>query len=314
MKMLAGFFTLALSFGAFASTVDTKTFYYDGSQNSVELILNAEKTRTEYRSEDRTSICYRQVFAGNRMICTGGGPGYPYPGPGPGRYPRQNPAHCWTEPTYRTEAYSCIQRVTVSYDVWDHDVEARVIVDVTNLSQDITPGETIKVSLFGDTLTFDAIGSKKFFVVKKKQDVRSSRQRAIERIDAVLAIELVEAAPVLNAIQMNNLSVSNDTLNFNVGPIVSTDNLGFDLKVVKTKTFGSDTVLLDRKLNENEVELTESSNGSMAQVYLNRLGVRLASGKYSITAKMYAKFKGELLNSSDFSELSASKTLIYKIR
>ena len=72
MKMLTGLFALALSLGTFASTVDTKTFVYDGSINSVELLLRAEKTHTEYRVEHRQSTCYRQELAGYRTVCSGG--------------------------------------------------------------------------------------------------------------------------------------------------------------------------------------------------------------------------------------------------
>lgn len=322
MKMLTGFFALALSLGTFASTVDTKTFVYDGSANSVELLLRAEKTHTEYRTEQRQSTCYRQEVAGYRTVCTGGGygpgPGYPYPGPRPYPYPRPYPGparHCWTEPMYRTVPYSCIQTVNVPFEVKDFDVDARVIVDVTKLSPEATPGETFKVTLKGDMLTFDVVGSKKFFVVKKQQAVRSSMNGSVKMIDGLLAAELVEAAPVLKAIKMTDISVENGVLNFNIGPVASMDNLGFELKVVKMKTFGSDTTLLDRELLASEIEVKASSEGaSTAGVDVSKLGVELANGKFSLTAKTFAKFGGNLMNSAQFADLSASRTLIYKVR
>ena len=318
MKILAGIFTLAMSFTALASTLDTKTFYYDGSVNSVELILNAEKTHTETRYENRRTTCFRQEVGGYRTVCTGGYPGsYPNPYPGPyypTPYPHRNPGHCWSEPVYRTVPYSCVQTVGIPYEVKDYDVTARVIIDVTNLSSDITPGETFKVSLYGDVLSYDVVGSKKFFVVKKKQDVRTTANGSVRMLDGLLAAELIEAAPVLDAIKMTNIAINDGVLNFNIGPVSSTENLGVDLKVVKVKTFGSNTVLLNRELREGEITFAPTADGSIASVDVNRLGVELTGGKYNLTAKAFAKFNGSLMNSSQFSELSASRTLIYKIR
>lgn len=317
MKILAGLFTLAMSVTALASTIDTKTFYYDGSVNSVEFILNAEKTHTETRYENRQTTCFRQEVAGYRTICTGHPGSYPQPYPGPyypNPYPHRYPGHCWSEPVYRTVPYSCVQTVGIPYEVKDYDVNARVIIDVTNLSSDIAPGETIKVSLFGDVLSYDVVGSKKFFVVKKKQDVRTTASGSVRMLDGLLAVELVEAAPVLNAIKMTNISVKDGVLNFNIGPVATTENLGFDLKIVKNKTFGSDSVLLNRALRDGEITLSPTAEGTVATVDLDKLGVELSDGKYSLTAKAFAKFNGNLMNSSQFPELSASRTLIYKIR
>lgn len=323
MKMLTGLLTLALSCSTIASTVDMKTFVYDGSVNSVELLLRAEKTHTEYRVEQRQSTCYRQEIAGYRTICTGGGygpgPGYPYPGPGPypRPYPRPYPGpsrHCWSEPVYRSVPYSCIQTVNVPFEVKDFDVDARVIVDVTKVSPEITPGETFNITLNGDALSFNVKGSRKFFVVKKKQDVRATMNGSVKMIDALLATELVEAAPILKAIRMDGISVENDILNLNLGPVETLSNLGIELKIIKKKTFGSDKVLFDRELTASEFALATSTNGADANINVSKLGVELEGGKFSITAKAFAKFSGNLMNSSQFEALSSSKTLIYTNR
>lgn len=321
MKMLAGLFTLALSFSTVASTVDSKTFIYDGSTNSVELVLKAEKTHTEYRTENRQSTCYRQEVVGYSTICSGGGygPGYPYPGPGY-PYPRPYPGpigggrHCWSQPVYRSVPYSCMQTVRIPFEVKDYDVDARVIVDVTKISPEATAGEKFTVTLNGDSLSFNVAGSKKFFVVKKKQDIRATMNGSVKMIDGLLAAELIEAAPVLNALKMTNIALNDGVLKFDMGPVENRANIGFNLKVVKTKTLGSDTVILDRELLQSEVEVNASSDGAEAGVNVSNLGVELKSGRYLLTAKAFAKFDGNLMNSSQFEELSASRTLIYRIR
>lgn len=309
MKMLVGLFLLVSSLGAFASSVDTKTFVYDGTQDSVELVLNTEKTHTEYTIQDVQSTCYRQEIAGYRTICTGGY--YPHPGPRyPGRYPYPGGIRsCYQQPIYRTVPYSCVQTVRTPYEVKDYDVNARVIVDVTNLSGIVTSGEKIKVTLNGENLSFNVAGSKKFFIVKKEQNVRAALSGSVKTIDALLAIELVEAAPVLKAIKLSNISMSKGILTLGMGEVKNADNVGFSLKVTKVKTLGSDTVLFDRDLTTEEVVL----NGSKAEINVDNL-TEVDNGKYNLTAKAFAKFDGTLMNDADFEELSSSRTLIYKIR
>lgn len=312
MKILIGLFSVALSFSAFASSIDTKTFIYDGSVNSVELLLKSEKTRTENRVETRQSTCYRREMAGYRTICSGG---YgPYPRPLPGPYPRPYPApyptrRCWSEPMYRSIPYSCMQTVNIPVEIKEYDVDARVIVDVTKLSSEATPGEKFKVTLKGDKLSFEVEASKKFFVVKKLSNERSTMNGNVKLIDAVLAAELIEVSPVLQAINLSSLKMEDGLLKFNLGS-ENLEHVGIDLKVEKLKTFGSDAELLNRELLSSEIVV----NGSEVSVDIARLGVDLRKGKFALTIKAFTKFDGNLMNSRQFDRLSDSKTLIFKIR
>ena len=108
MKMLVGLLSIALSFAAIASSGETKTFTYDGTQNSIELLLKGDKTHTEYRYENRNTICYRTEIVGYRTVCSGGG--YPGPGPRPGPRPPQN---CYSQPIYRNVSYPCVETVRI---------------------------------------------------------------------------------------------------------------------------------------------------------------------------------------------------------
>ncbi|WPU66274.1 hypothetical protein [Peredibacter starrii] len=314
MKMLICLMTLVASLNAFAQfrTSDSKTFVYDGSQNSIEVILRTEKTHTEYRYEDYTDTCSRTEMAGYRTVCTGGGSMTQcHPGPhGPICRTIPGPRHCYQEPMYRTVYYPCTRTRRIDFQVKDYDVEARVIVDVTKVSPEATPGETINVRLTGETLSYTATGSKKFFIVKKKQDERSFMNGSVKMIDGLLAVELVEAAPVLKAVKMSDIALNGSELNFTVGQAETRANIGFSLKVEHKKLFGSDTVLFDRELAQGEVAV----NDTKASVDINKLGVDLESGKYELTAKTFVKVGGQFMNSDQFESLSASKTLVYKIR
>ena len=314
MKMLVGLLCLALSFASIASSGETKTFTYDGTQNSVELLLRGEKTHTEYRYEQRTTTCYRTEIVGYRTICTTNGGGYPGPGPRPG--PRPQPGRtCYQQPIYRQIAYPCTQTIQIPYEVKDFDVDARVIVDVTNLTGLATAGEKFVVTLQGDDLSIQTVGSKKFFLMLTKQSNRANMSGSVKFIDALYAIELIESAPVLKALVMTNISLQKSVLSFGLGPISSRANIGFSLNVTHKKTLASDVVLFDRELDSSEVVINAGNAGTAADVNVQALGVTLKDGKYSLTAKSFFKANGVLMNKSQFGEsLEASKTLLYKIR
>ena len=309
MKMIVGLLSLALSLASVASTTDVKTFTYDGTQNSVELLLRAEKTHTEYRYEQRQTTCFRTEIVGYRTICNGGG----YPGPRP--YPRPGPTNCYRQPIYRQVAYPCTQTVQVPYEVKDFDVDARVLVDVTKMAESTTPGEKFVITLRGDELSISTVGSKKFFNVLKKQDVRARINGSVKFIDGLYAIELIEATPILKSLKMTSISMEDSVLKFNLGPVENRTNIGFSLNVVKKKALASDETLFDRELDSSEIILNANNAGSAANVNVEKLGVTLRDGKYSLTAKAFFKASGSLLNRAQFGEdLETSKTLIYKIR
>ncbi len=311
MKMLVGLLSLALSFASIASSGETKTFTYDGAQNSVELLLRGEKTHTEYRYETRTTVCYRTEIVGYRTVCTGSGPGYPGPRPGPRPTPGRT---CYQQPVYRQVGYPCSQTVQIPYEVKDFDVDARVIVDVTNLTGVATPGEKFVVTLQGDDLSIQTVGSKKFFLMLTKQSNRATMNGSVKFIDGLYAVELIEAAPVLKALTMTNISIENSVLSFGLGPVSSRANIGFALTVLK-KRIGSDTVLFDRELDSSEVIINASTAGSSADVNVKNLGVALNDGKYGLTAKAFFKANGTLMNKSQFGDSTeTSRTLLYKIR
>jgi len=311
MKLFVGLLSLILSLALIASSGETKSFTYDGSQNSVELILRGDKTHTEYRTETYTTTCFRTEIVGYRTICHGG-PGYPGPRPFPGPGPRPFPSGCWQEPIYRQVAYPCTQTRQIPYEVKDYDVEARVLVDIKNLSNVATSGETFNVALMGDNLTISANGSKTFIIVLKNQDVRSNYTGSVKFLDAFYSVELVEAYPIVNSIRNMKIAFSNPVFSFN---LPEAKNLVFSLKAVKNRALASDIVLFDRDLAAAEMTTVASNAGINVAADLSRLGVTTEDIKLTLTGTVSYKTLGSILNRSQFgNELSASKTIIYKNR
>jgi hypothetical protein len=296
MKIILAILSLVVALSATAST-QTRTFFYDGSQDSVQLALRTEQTHTEYRYEQRHTICYRQeVFY--RTVC---------------QQRPQGGRVCHTVPHYRTISYPCMETVRIPYEVKDYDVEANVNLSVAKLSE-ATPGETFRVTLDGDRLSLSASGSKKFFILLKKSEVNTTIRGSVKTIDAAYEAKLVEAAPVVKALEMTNISLRDSLLTFKMGPIEVRNLIGFSLNVSKAPLLGSSTTLFNRELAANEIQLNAQGNTSTAEVNIERLGIELTSGRYGLTVKTFFKHQGVLLNSAQFEQTEASRTLIYKIR
>jgi hypothetical protein len=295
MKLLSILAMLMLPLSSFASS-QTKTFFFDGSRPSVMMTLEAEKTHTEYRYEQRSTMCQRTVVD-YQTFCTGG----PVP-------------QCSMRPVTRVIYYPCTITVSVPYEVKDYDVIAKVNLDMAALPG-ATHAETFKLTLNGDQLSLTASSSaSKYFVMLNKREVSSSMNGSIKLIDASYGASFIEAAPITKALDLTNISLNDTVLSFSLGPVAVREAIGFSLEVKKAPILGSDTVMFDRELNASEIQLSAQETGSSADINIQRLGVELTSGRYSLTAKTFFKYDGTILNSSQFDRLSASRTLIYKVR
>jgi hypothetical protein len=295
MKLLTAVAALVLSLATLASS-DTKTFYFDGTQESIQLSLRAEETHIEYRYEQRRTICYRtEVYYDT--VCTG--------------HPRPS---CYPRPVTRTIAYSCIQTVRVPYEVKDYDVEAIVDLAVEALPG-TPPGETFSVTLDEDRLSISALSlGRKNMVILKKEEISSSTAGTVKFFRGAFAASVREAGPVLAALSITDIGMRNPVLSFSLGPVAVPELIGFRLTVKKAPVLGTDTVLLDRDLADREITLAPDGAGSLAEVDVERLGVELRNGRYSLTAKTYFKDADALLNRGQFAATSAARTLLFKVR
>lgn len=296
MKTLTAVWCALFALSAFASS-ETRSFFFDGSQNEVQMSLRAEETHTEYRWEQIRTICYRQEVY-YRTQCTNTPQG----------------RVCQSIPYYRTISYPCIQTVQVPYEVKDYDVEANVDLKITNATS-LPAGETFKVTLNEDRLSVTATSSgKKFFIIMKDQEISSTINGTLKMIDASYSAELVEASPIVKALDVTNISIKDSLLSFKMGPVSVREAIGFRLTVKKAPILGGDTVLFDRELASSEIQLSTATGSSAANVDIERLGVELTSGRHTLTATAFFKYAGTIINGSDFEKTEASRTLIYKVR
>ena len=326
MKLVLSLAVLSLPLCSMAST-EMRNFVYDGSQSSVEFSMRTEKTHTEYKTEQVPSTCYNREVMGYRTTCMGGY--YPspigLPGNFPGgyndprnRFPSRGPHYggssCIQEPIYRSVPYSCLKTETISYQVKDYDVDAKVTLNVAK-NTTFAGTENFTVVLNGDSVNVTVAGSKNYLAVLKRPVINANMNGSVKLMDAVLTVELIEAAPVLHSLKMNDISIENGVLSLGLGLITASEHIKISLNVTKKK-IGSDLVMFDRELKASEVVLKASRAGTDAEVNVNKLGLSLDGGKYALTARASFRADGTLINRVQFGDeaLSTARTLIYKIR
>ncbi|OUR94209.1 hypothetical protein A9Q84_18070 [Halobacteriovorax marinus] len=310
---------LAFSFSIFASasTDDYLSFTYSGDQNNQSFELSTEKTHTEYRYEQRAKTCYRQVLVGHDRRChweqvpvcriNNRGRRVCY---------YEDRRVCRSYPIYRREAYTCYERVTIPFEVFDYFVDTNVHFNFEhNQDSSVAPLENFVFGITGDSDYLRETTSGKFLIYAR-QSRRLTGAGERRSLDISYNMRLEEIAgnftPVLHGITQMN--VSGEELYFEMGDFTSADPLEIRLKV-KRKKFGSDPVLMNRVLNVAEYT-KQSLNDSRARVRIDlaELLPKMKFGKkHEITVTIrLRKNIDEVINRSDIPKLSHSREITIK--
>ncbi len=285
---------------AFASTIESQTVFFDGSQAQEVLNLKTEKTRTEYREERVARTCYRTVVAGYRTVCR--------------RPPPPQPQQCWREAVYRTVPYTCYETIRVPYEVFENYVDANIAINYSQLPEGLNAAENITATLNGDLLTLRSNGSKKLIVeLNSLQQNRRVEGNTI-LIDAVATLNFHDAIKVQSALKLTDAQIQKSVLSYNLGPIAGI-NLQHNLKIVNNPRLGGNTTLFDGILDAGNLSREErGSTTAMTVKFEDVLGRTLSSGRYSITVSAEFKVGRAVLNAQEIGSLSVDKTIVYSIR
>ena len=298
MKSTVVALVLSLVVGsAFASTIDSQTVFFDGSQAQEVLNLKAEKTRTEYRDERVARTCYRTVVAGYRTVCR--------------RPPPPQPQQCWREAVYRTVPYTCYETIRVPYEVFESYVDANVTINYSQLPEGLVAAENITATLNGDLLSIRSNGSKRLIVELQSLPKTASREGQTLVINATANLAFHDAMAVSAALKLDQMKVSKNQITYNLGVL---ENLGIrhTLKIVENPVLGGSTVIFNQPL-----DLTGNQRGSVTEMLIDFqtvLGRTLSKGRYDITVGASYPLAGTVLNAAEVGELSVEKTIRYTLR
>ncbi len=298
MKSLALALLLACT-SVLASTRDTETFSFDGTQIEKLVSLRAEKTHTEYRVVTQTRTCWRREIVGYNTVCR--------------RPPPPQPQTCQRIPIYRDVPYTCYEQVRVPYEVFDYNVVANVAVEFGDVPAGISASENVTVELRGDSLSMSSTGSKR--LILELADLAQNRrlQGNTMMIDVRAKVKLHDAAPVKAALALSGVSVRRNVLSYNLGPIEGV-GIGQHLKIVRNPIIGSSTIVHEGELGAGVLSAEPRENGTSLRVdFRQLLGNPLGKGRYDVTIKAYFKSAHGVLNDEDLGGLSPSRTVRYTI-
>lgn len=284
----------------FASTIDSQSVRFDGSQVQEVLNLRTEKTRTEYREERVARTCYRTVVAGHRTVCR--------------RPPPPQPQQCWREPIYRTVPYTCYETRRVPYEVFENYVDANITINYSQLPEGLVASENITATLNGDLLTLRSNGSKKLIVELNSLTQNRRMEGNTLMLDAVATLNFHDALKVQEALKLTDARIQKSILTYNLGAIADL-NLQHNLKIVNNPRLGGSTTLFDGILDAGNLSREErGATTAMSVKFEDLLGRTLSSGRYNITVSAEFKVGRAVLNAHEIGSLSVEKTIVYSIR
>ena len=298
-----------------ASTGETSTFLFDGTLATHLATLQGEKTHTEYYTEEYETTCSREVYEGQGTVCRRTGGGYRCRQGTDDCEPLPEREECSSYPIYRTEYYSCTQTRTLSREVFDYPTEAVVKLTVLNADQVSGAQENIQVKLWGEELTVTAKGSKAFIIEIQKRDVKKSIEGTVRRAEYDITLSLTPAAPILAALNVKNMKVKSNAIDYDMGKVTSELKIAHRLRLAKRGLLGGEDTFYNEVLPRTALRQTETNAGSHFRVELKDVGQSLSKGKFGVElTAFYQASEFGVINAGDFKSLESKFKVVYSIR
>jgi hypothetical protein len=299
MKNLLLIMMMMISSYSFADTIDSQSVLVDGSQTVEELMLNTEKTRTEYRTVRVPSTCYRTEYRRRctrqpqncrticrnnrcRRVCSGGGQ-----------------TICRNVPV--NVPYRCMRNETRAYEVHDYDVSTRAKLNFD--LDDVSGGanERFTITMNGEMDSLRVNGSKNYALLLDNKNRSEIRRQGVKDVELNYDVRLVKAKTITQTLGrgIQNVSLRNGILRFSVGK-------GFNT-VYRSRRLATDVLLFDRNMMDNEMEVNVNGNTSEVSIDLASLGIQLPAKTRVIMSTSYNLGGAQLLNADEIkTEASAN--------
>jgi hypothetical protein len=266
-----------LSTAVFADTSAVERLLYDGYSTVEEMNLSTEKTRVEYRTVRVPATCYRTEY---RQRCT------------------TRPPQCRTvcdrngncrnrcAPAQRVcnrvpvqVAYRCMRNERRAFQVHDYFVETNVQFQFNTADVSDIVREEFTMRMVGERATLSAIGSKNYFLVLDRQSRNESRSAGYKYVNLVYKVNLVPAARAQEVLRngIQNVKLRSGILTFNLGAGFNLRSFTQEIKIFQNRRFGTDYLVLDKRLSGTDMNVQGASNSSLVTIDLNSLGVNVPS-------------------------------------
>ena len=100
-------------------------------------------------------------------------------------------------------------------------------------------------------------------------------------------------------------------LNFNLGAGFNLKDFSQQIKIFRNRRFGSDPIILDKYLNDNELNVQSTTNASAISIDLNGLGINLPSKVRVILNTEFLIGENNVLNKNEITT-SASANWVFR--
>ncbi len=276
MKHLLILCSLVISFVTFAQS-DSQTFVFDGSDLSKSVSLSDSVYRTEYRNEQRATVCYRNVIVRHDRVCRSVQTGTVCSTVNGQRVCRPTyTQQCHSTPVYVRQAYTCYQTVTVAYQVLDHYINANVRLNFSEVPAGVIAQERITLNLNDDRLTSRVNSSGNVALLYTKKETSRMEGRNVIK-DVTFNVQVVDLQKALLPIKakIELVSASSDELVLEAGEIPADLSYTYSLELKK-----KNNALYDGMVPNNAIEIEALNGRSIIKIKLDKIRLALANGKY----------------------------------
>ena len=306
-------FVLMFGFGqAFADSTAVETFLFNGLEESKEVNLTTEKTRTEYRTVRVPSTCYRREV---RRICENRRPVCRRVCDRRGNCRRS----CSTggricRNVVVNRPYRCMRTETRAVEVFDYFVETKVKFEFNNrnIGADAVK-EQFSMRMTGERANLSVASSKNYLIVLDKE-LRSERAgNGVKNVDLTYKISLLPAQSSSRVLEngIRNVKLRNGILNFTLGAGFNLNDFSQQIRIFKNRRLGTDTLLLNKFLSENDANVQSTASGSAISIDLSSLGVDIPSKLRVILDTKYKIDENQVLNRNEV-KLNASANWVFR--
>lgn len=280
---------LSFSTNSFAETTESDI---SGNNDVITILASDNIYRTEYETEYYEDTCSRQVYDGTTTSCT---PNYEnrcvkIPGVGVECHQEETSSSCTSEPTYRTETYSCTNSRTVAVQVFDHTVNAKILVSKAASAKDfdLSNCKLGVQSLSDSNESYYALceGALVRAKVIKRSQVKVGRD--VERtVQLELNFASVEGlSGVKNG--LSGINYSKGVISFKTANLAAASNFALSMSITRNRFLLKDKVLFNSNLKSSDYTLQKLEDGRVkVLVNLSKIGAGIdASKKHTIRVSL----------------------------
>lgn len=293
MRIFLAIYLATLSIITSANTTDTREFTV-GAQSQEVITLYTEKTRVEYRTEQREATCYRTEYRLRCRIL-----------PGPCRRVCDLRGFCRTQCLPHqtvcrdfpvTVPYSCVEDVEVAYDVFDYNVETQLTFHFSYEEESVS--ENIRTSVTGDKVKLEVLDSKEFAVLLTNKTISQSRQGDTKYQQISYDIKFTPVSKITDLIGagIENLTLSGNHLNFHFSHSFNKNLFRVRLRLLRRKLIGRDPTIFNSELLSYQYQVDDHFDKKQISIDLKELGINIPRRIRAILEVQYAPNGAELLN------------------